>query len=327
MACLNSIAWPNHHSPNIPIRPPKKKASPMAQKMSTLHWPKKVLTILHKEVKNELVRINKGLNNWGIVYSSKAGKKHDDRIYYNSCSACYARLRYKEHDHYIDYFVDWCFAKDDRQELQPFEMDYLHWLANESVFSSLFITKDPHEIFTIGTIFNTNAPAQVLISAAISVRYVFEYRHIPFAFQYFREHMSGEAALIFSHMIWKVEDGKSMKFRQDWGDNHTWASSGRFGIEALKNFVAKNTNYMDKLPLFTKNTDYGDLTCPWYDDPTDKGVKYGAVFHQCSANPLKLPPLPSIEVEGSFGPITMKNCFAIEDMKDVCAELLEINNV
>lgn len=86
-------------------------------------------------------------------------------------------------------------------------LHYLGWLLNKSPFASLFVTKKPSDAWKTSIIIDADCSPQKVISAAISVRYLYEYPHLINKWVKYSYYMPKNLAYMLLHLTyWKKGD-------------------------------------------------------------------------------------------------------------------------
>lgn len=119
---------------------------------------------------NKCCYLNLKLDDNGSVI--KKEEQHQD--------ACHARLRSAEHGYgfTVLYFN---YAPAVTHEGNVYHMNiadillYIDWMANESPFAGIFISKNPSEIYELGALIDTSAHYGLAFAAAIASRFYYEH--------------------------------------------------------------------------------------------------------------------------------------------------------
>ena len=193
-------------------------------------------------IKNYTETSDKGsLNNYVIVLENK-----ETRDSLNS--PCYANLKYFAiGDKKVIFFIDWSLSRKSKELL--FEgsktylnkaITYLYWLVNDSIFSDVFVTKDPKEIISGGAIFHTHYPANFVVQAATAVRYIGEFSEIIKIWYKFKDYINKDAALFLAHSF--SLSNKEYFFTDYIYNAHYFMENKDLNRTVLRNFMNKKLN-------------------------------------------------------------------------------------
>lgn len=100
---------------------------------------------------------------------------------------------------------------------------YYDWLINHSPWKEAYLTKDPEEVFDLGTVYDTDLPANFIISAASALREVWEKNSmIKGRLALVEEGFTHEAAVFISALIYCSKGWKDgFKFNYRCWDGHS----------------------------------------------------------------------------------------------------------
>lgn len=177
-----------------------------------------------------------GLQNFGYVMENE-GKLHH---FISLGAACYATLGSgpEYFKHYIGdekgyyktqyemrlgkplYFVDFgvrCFTPNMAYTVsKELALRWAEFVATKSIWRRAFITKDPEELITKPAIFHTCHPMRFVISAAMTLRYLYEHSKVIETWDVLRQCMPGTAAFYLANHVRIVEGS----FRYQWTGGH-----------------------------------------------------------------------------------------------------------
>ena len=201
------------------------------------------------------------LNSLGFVHS-------DGTTTSQFGAACYAPLprNHKGPNNPMVYFVD-CPLLYYRREngvagLKKEEvLGYVDWIINKSVWSLAFETKDPEEMLRHGSVFNTDYPAQFVVQAACSLRYLGEYPAIVYNWAKFSPHCDGHIALMLAHGFRKV-DNRSFSFSH-WTGGHTMYGSKALTWDGVQRQINHDFSLMSELVPMSESSRYAGMTGIW----------------------------------------------------------------
>ena len=170
----------------------------------------------------------------------------------------------------LDYFIDWSFfpalCRTDGtkpRSFTPLEERWLTWVACESVWAPVFITKDLEEMHSLGIVFNTAYPAQYVIQGAIAARYISEAPDIVKWWDLIRAIMDPHLALHFAHSLEQINEYLFTLDETGHGNtgHHVWKFTDH-DIQSLRR-VIDGRLLKGKLKSFRENTDYFGLNQIW----------------------------------------------------------------
>jgi hypothetical protein len=140
-----------------------------------------------------------------------------------------------------DRMWDWCWGVPNNGEMQkemntPQANAWAYWLANESVWAPVFITKDPQEMFAHGTVYDLNQPARLVCQGASGMRYVREFRALPLRWAKFVEAgVDKDLACVMMHYYDFNQDGTLFGIPHT--SNHSMWHCTRIGRKQLSNLL------------------------------------------------------------------------------------------
>jgi len=244
--------------------------------------PEDVRTAKELEAAYELrkaVKKGKDTNNYAAVYVGGEKSEVNNHI-------CYSQIDYRFSGKELAYFVDYPTAKYASKGFTPYRtaqhLIYIHWLANESPYAEVFVTKDAKDILENGVIFHTHMPCRWVLHAAIQLRNLWEYPFVSYAWMRMKNIIGPEAAMILAmHFDAKLScrDGRvPSKYPKEFSfgdgcENHGSFSTKDFNFKSLKPFMEHDLSVLVGKP-FSKDRGYSTLA---------------KVFGQSSRNPLILP--------------------------------------
>tara|TARA_R110000751_G_scaffold124294_1_gene225439 strand:- start:16683 stop:17519 length:837 start_codon:yes stop_codon:yes gene_type:complete len=204
---------------------------------------------------------------------------------YNKCfnEACYSNLGMSEGEapfkDPIEYFIDYPKRGFIGGRLRAHEETYLTWLVNDSTFADAFITKDIEEIMDEGMFMNVHFPPQYVVSAAIAVRYLYEYKSIVSVWDKLKGIINPMAAFYLAHYVILYGKGEYVLKEHNHGYDGHHAFGRPFsseGLRALINCDEKNWKACTQYN-FNQDSSYYNLTDIWGES------KYGR------KDPVKMP--------------------------------------
>lgn len=227
----------------------------------------------------EEAKKGKNTNNYAAVFVG--GEKSD--VYRQ---VCYSQIAYSFSGKELAYFIDYPTAKYSSKGLTPYRtaqhLIYIHWLANESPYAEVFVTKDAKDILENGAIFHTHMPCRWVLHAAIQLRNLWEYPFVSYSWMPMKNIIGPEAAMILAMHFdanLSCRDGsvpvrypKEFSFR-DGCENHGSFSTKDFNFKSLKPFMEHDLSVLVGEP-FSKDRGYSTLA---------------KVFGEPSGHPLILP--------------------------------------
>ena len=202
-------------------------------------------------------------NTGGISFAcvSKGIKLKD--VKFRQGHACFGSLlSYNDHPEYLiaSLFLNRNFTAE---PIKKREKEYVSFIIKRSVFADCFQTKNINSVFEKGVILKTHLPAQFVYSALVSLRYLKEYPDIPMFWSKFRKHVSGEEALILSHLFLPV-DRLTYMSNPYWGAMHQWINdTTRFGKREMAAFVNRDLSRLQDFPSFKERSSFKGSTIIW----------------------------------------------------------------
>ena len=216
-----------------------------------------------------LRRSDDALCHFGLI------QKDGTRFLYRN-PACYAPLSYvRSYPSYrgryypdtnsgnvVVSFFDYIQISKKQQESKE-SVAYVDWLANRSSWAPAFRTKDPERILREGTIFNVNQPAQLVIGAAITIRYFKEYPARPVVWALLSDIVDPHTAFVLSHIYYaENSSGNYAEAAAGWGMGHSVFDSMHVGLRELENIKNSKIIKANDKP-FSKDTNYYGMNCMW----------------------------------------------------------------
>ena len=196
--------------------------------------------------------------------------KEPYKVYNTACFHPF--LSWKGH---ADYLIFWTFAKKKYEHKYPNivkeintkitknEKEFIKYIVKRSVFAKCFVTKSFRTVWNKGAILDTKFSAQMVYSAASSIRLVSEYPYIIENWNVFREFVDDDVAFIFAHFFMKDAKGNYNQ-KTCFGGGHTWINTkDRFGKIELRNILNRHIPMKKNLPSFKEKPDYRDATRLW----------------------------------------------------------------
>lgn len=183
--------------------------------------------------------------------------------------------------HYVPYLVFWGLATAPSNYKTPIEDEagpYIDYLVNHSVFKDVFVTKDPKEILSKGTIMSGHMPLRFLMMAGMSLRSVFEGYQIVRAFKQLSGCAPIEAAFMFSHFLYYANKQLALN---PGGATHHWVDSGDIGKDHYTRFVNRDFSVAvegKQAPFYQKTADYSGIASFWGGEAVKGFVKNPLVF-------------------------------------------------
>ena len=143
------------------------------------------------------------------------------------------------------------------------EKEFIKYIIKRSVFAKCFVTKSFRTVWNKGAILDTKFSAQMVYSAASSIRLVSEYPYIIENWNVFREFVDDDVAFIFAHFFMKDAKGNYNQ-KTCFGGGHTWINTkDRFGKIELRNILNRHIPMKKNLPSFKEKPDYRNATRLW----------------------------------------------------------------
>ena len=196
--------------------------------------------------------------------------KEPYKVYNTACFHPF--LSWKGH---ADYLIFWTFAKKKYEHKYPNivkeintkitknEKEFIKYIVKRSVFAKCFVTKSFRTVWNKGAILDTKFSAQMVYSAASSIRLVSEYPFVIENWNVFRKFVDDDVAFIFAHFFVKDKENSYIK-NIYFGGGHTWINSAnQFGKIELKNILNRRSSMEKQLPSFKERCHYKDATRIW----------------------------------------------------------------
>lgn len=136
---------------------------------------------------------------------------------------------------------------------------YANWAAKRSPYKDVFVEKSGKNIIEKGAILSCNFPPQMVIGAAIMMRYKYEYPTVVRQWDIFRKYMSDDMAFVFSHFF-KKQNKNFYIFNQN-AIGHDMLDR-TFSNDCLKNFLRHHSVFFKKT-VSDQNFNYQGLTSLW----------------------------------------------------------------
>ncbi|KKK49855.1 hypothetical protein LCGC14_3130850, partial [marine sediment metagenome] len=176
---------------------------------------------------------------------------------------------------HADYLIFWPFARKKFEHTYPSlvkeintkitenEKEFIKYIVKRSVFAKCFVTKSFRTVWNKGAILDTKFSAQMVYSAASSIRLVSEYPYVIENWNVFRKFVDDDVAFIFAHFFVKNKENSYIK-NIYFGGSHTWINSAnQFGKIELKNILNRRSPMGKQLPSFKEKPDYRNATRLW----------------------------------------------------------------
>lgn len=136
---------------------------------------------------------------------------------------------------------------------------YANWAAKRSPFKDVFLEKSGKKIVENGAILSCNFSAQFMISAAIMMRYKYEYPTICKQWDIFRKYMPDDVAFVFAHFF-KRKNAHNYYYCAN-APGHNMLDT-KFSKEGLKNFLS-HTQPHPKANVSDRFFRYTDMSSQW----------------------------------------------------------------
>lgn len=139
--------------------------------------------------------------------------------------------------------------------------EYLNWVLNESIWSDVFLTKDPEEVYQKGVFSSTDFPVEFVVQANMVIRYIFEFNRNAKAFLRFKKYIPGILALILSADF--QERNKLIIYRTVSNTNHVPFSYGTVSInkKIILNMLNNDRKYFED--TMKERTSYDCISNIW----------------------------------------------------------------
>ena len=143
-------------------------------------------------------------------------------------------------------------------------VEYLHWLANESAYSSAFISKNSEEMVEKGVaIFDVNIPSNIMVGAIIATRCVHESTYVAnLWFDLIKAGVSGSMAFLYAHSL-KPQNGKSGLVVDKHDNSHQSLSTSGTDASYIKSFLSSSPQFVNQ--SYKESNTYGSIYRTWGD--------------------------------------------------------------
>lgn len=247
------------------------------------------------------------LNKFGWVYKTKDGKL---KTVNRGNQPCYADLLYnwKPIGAKALYFVDWANSLYDPKDgiSEKKALEYVKWAATQSVWRRAFVTKNPEQLISGPSIFNTAHPIRFVVQAAMMLRYIYEKQPIIAMWFRLKEYVDKHAAFYLAHQVAPQYDHANIYVRLG-NDGHNMFDKDRDNAIVLHSLVTRDFSFMKKMhSTYKKAYGYRNLESIW-------GPKEYV--------PLTLPPYTVEKITGTWGRVIK----GWEDLGKFAKETVRLN--